>query len=437
MENLKDLIDRLRIGLIQYTEEGIKPLNDEGRRILGVLKKEDVENIQKGDIKVIDVIIDGKRVRYRIEPLMDRDNLILCFYPETDMCINYSQYKFSRIVEMIEVIAGISHRINNPLQAVMGFSELLKERTNDKELLEYTEHIISSVTRIKGVVEQFCAYTNMLKNYDEKKEIQISRILEDSLLLLKSHPYYSKVDVAYVIERDFTINASPDMIREALFRLLENAIEFAYSSGTDGWVRITVDRGEEEGRVLVENSGSPIDTSKVVQIFEHFYSTSGDKLGLGLGIAKRLITWNNGSIVYKEDSKHPAFLIEFPVSEREKVSGILIVDDEVENVKLLEKALSSMGYKVDCAYTGKEALEKIESERYNVIILDMILPDMSGYRVFLDMDDKQKKRVIVLTGDSMHPELRELKKWGVRVLLKPVTIETLKSEIEGIVNERG
>jgi len=104
---------------------------------------------------------------------------------------------------------------------------------------------------------------------------------------------------------------------------------------------------------------------------------------------------------------------------------------------LLEKALSSMGYKVDCAYTGKEALEKIESERYNVIILDMILPDMSGYRVFLDMDDKQKKRVIVLTGDSMHPELRELKKWGVRVLLKPVTIETLKSEIEGIVNERG
>jgi len=190
-----------------------------------------------------------------------------------------------------------------------------------------------------------------------------------------------------------------------------------------------VDRGEEEGRVLVENSGSPIDTSKVVQIFEHFYSTSGDKLGLGLGIAKRLITWNNGSIVYKEDSKHPAFLIEFPVSEREKVSGILIVDDEVENVKLLEKALSSMGYKVDCAYTGKEALEKIESERYNVIILDMILPDMSGYRVFLDMDDKQKKRVIVLTGDSMHPELRELKKWGVRVLLKPVTIETLKREM--------
>jgi len=246
---------------------------------------------------------------------------------------------------------------------------------------------------------------------------------------LKSHPYYSKVDVAYVIERDFTISASPEMIREAFFRLLENAIEFAYSSGTDGWVRITVDRGENGGMVLIENSGSPIDESKVVQIFEHFYTTDGDKLGLGLGIAKRLIAWSNGSVAYKADTNHPAFLVEFPVTEVENIAEILVVDDEVENVRLLEKALSRMGYNVDCAYTGKEALDKIASKMYNVIILDMILPDMSGYRVFLQMDDEQKKRVIVLTGDSMHPELRELKKQGVRVLLKPISIESLKREM--------
>jgi len=429
MENLKDLIDRLNIGLIQYTGEGIKPLNEEARKILGVLKKEEIEKVRKGDIKLIDVVIDGKRVRYRVEPLMDRDNLILCFYPETDMCINYSQYKFSRIVEMIEVIAGISHRINNPLQAVIGFSELLKERTNDRELLEYAERIISSAMRIKGIISQFYTYTNILKNYEGKKTIKMSTVLEDSLLLLKSHPYYSKVDVAYVIERDFTISASPEMIGEAFFRLLENAIEFAYSSGRDGWVRITVDRGEKGGRVLIENSGSPIDVSNLVQIFEHFYTTNGDKLGLGLGIAKRLIVWSNGSIVYKEDSKHPAFLIEFPVTEVENIAEILVIDDEVENVRLLEKALSRMGYHVDRAYTGKEALDKIASKMYNVIILDMILPDMSGYRVFLHMDDEQKKRVIVLTGDSMHPELRELKKQGVRVLLKPISIESLKREM--------
>lgn len=116
----------------------------------------------------------------------------------------------------------------------------------------------------------------------------------------------------------------------------------------------------------------------------------------------------------------------------DKHARILVVDDDINIRKTIEVILSSKGYDVDLAKDGEEAIRKSESATYNVVLIDIRLPDMSGVELLARMKDTvPKMRKIILTGyPSMQNAIEAVNRKADAYLLKPVDVEKLLTTIE-------
>ncbi|MFA6635988.1 MAG: response regulator [Candidatus Omnitrophota bacterium] len=115
---------------------------------------------------------------------------------------------------------------------------------------------------------------------------------------------------------------------------------------------------------------------------------------------------------------------------------ILVVDDDPDALKMLSVILENMGYGVVCAGTGKEALEKLENDAIDLVLLDVVMPDMDGYTFFQTLRsdvDKRDLPVIVLTGK---PDMKEIFKMeGVSIVMdKPFEPQVLLSKINEMLS---
>ncbi|HWP68976.1 MAG TPA: ATP-binding protein, partial [Rectinemataceae bacterium] len=203
--------------------------------------------------------------------------------------------------------------------------------------------------------------------------------------------------------------ADENRLQQVLFNLVENAVKFTPSGEIT--VRAAV-RGQA-AEITVRDTGIGIPAGKLTSIFDpyvqaHVTDTSFRGTGLGLSITKRLIEMHGGAIrVESAVGEGSRFIFTLPCGEKtavpEKNAGtdtrraeeepavadtaplcagtILIVDDEPVNLRVLESHLAANGYRVFKAYSGAEALGLIRPDRFDLVILDVMLPEISGYEV--------------------------------------------------------
>jgi len=212
-------------------------------------------------------------------------------------------------------------------------------------------------------------------------------------------------------------------------------------------LRVRFDRMAMQLVAEVEDNGPGIPQEVVSRVFEPFFTTKpeGQGTGLGLSVCRGLIEAHGGTI----DVRRPArggtlFEIRLPVTpiEAERAAhaeqtavpaagrSILVVEDEPEIARMLVEVLAPLGHRVEVAETGRQALERLNATRFDVVLTDLRMPDLDGSHLFRELetrDPAQAARLIFLTGDSLNASAESLAAETRRpVIQKPFTPEQVR-----------
>jgi CheY-like chemotaxis protein/two-component sensor histidine kinase len=245
---------------------------------------------------------------------------------------------------------------------------------------------------------------------------------------------------------------------QVVANLLTNAVRY---TPTQGEIRVQVDATNSEVRIAVSDNGSGIDASLLPRVFDLF--TQGARgldrteggLGIGLALVKAIVSLHKGEVWAHSDGSGAGstFTISIPRAEapRQTLSSpgvsiegqplsILVVDDNTDAAEVIAMLLEVAGHQVATAYSATEALNRPDLEQFDVFLLDIGLPDMSGYdlaRALRARANLQAKTYLALTGYGQ-PQDRELSKAAgfAHHFVKPVDNQTLFKVLAQVVPAR-
>jgi CheY-like chemotaxis protein len=225
-----------------------------------------------------------------------------------------------------------------------------------------------------------------------------------------------------------------------------------------GNLKVKTERVNNTIRVSFKDDGPGITKKNLERIFEPFFTTRevGEGAGLGLSVSYGIITQHGGKIYAKSRlGKGATFIVELPIvneaeqlkfaepaTEKKKVAGakILVVDDEPVVQDLLNEILSTEGCKVEIVENGSDALKRLGSKDYDVILLDVKLPGVSGTEIYEHIQRTAKSlasRVIFVTGDVMSADtMTYVLSAGIPYITKPFDAEQLLKGIGRILSQK-
>lgn len=354
-----------------------------------------------------------------------------------------------------ELLAGVSHELNNPLTVVVGQALLLKETAKDERIIERAESITEAADRCSRIVKSFLAMASQEPN--ERQPTDVNELVESALEVTSYTLRSSDVDVSHRFAKGLPkVMVDPDQIRQVIINLLVNAEYALQEVKGERKLRITTSFSRQAGLVVikVKDNGPGIPDNIRNRIFEPLFTTKKVGVGTGIGLAMchRIIDTHGGAIELESSAGEGAtFAIRLPVPtedvdsvppdsespERTVGHSILIIDDEPEVAELLADILRSDGHSVTIANSGREALDRISRARFDMLLSDLRMPDLDGPGLFGILEEREPRLVSgigFVTGDTMSAKIKEfLKSSGRPYIEKPITpkeVRDLVAEIE-------
>jgi PAS domain S-box-containing protein len=365
-----------------------------------------------------------------------------------------------------QFLSNMSHEIRTPMNAIIGFTKVVLKTDLTAKQKEYLTAIKMSgdalIVLINDILDlaKVDAGKMIFEQAPFKMELSISAMLhlfepkiqEKNLILVKE--YDPKIPDVLV--------GDPVRLHQIILNLVSNAVKFTSKGKITISVRLL---SEDEEKVTIEfaviDTGIGIPEEKINKIFDNFQqATSGTSrlyggTGLGLAIVKQLVEPQGGSIhVESEVGKGSTF--SFTLSflktneEAEMENGIIELDTEIKNIKvlvvediplnqlLMKTLLDDFGFERDIASNGKIAIEKLQAKSYDVILMDLQMPEMNGFEAteFIRNKMKSKIPIIALTADVTTVDLAKCKAVGMNdYIAKPVDERLLYSKIVGLVKK--
>lgn len=358
-----------------------------------------------------------------------------------------------------ELVSAVAHEINNPLTSILGYAQLLSQ-VNDPDKIKGGLRIIEKeALRTAKIVKNMLAFTNT--GIFRKEPADINIIMEQTLDFLSYDLHNHNIRVVKDFDKNLPAIMGDDyQIRQALVNIIINAkqaITQAFHTGTLT-VRTRYDSARRAVMVEIEDDGPGIPDGTRKRIFEPFFSTKrpGRGTGLGLSVSYHIIKEHQGDIFVARREPHGTiFTIAFPVTagteavletpvadpQRRRKNRLLVVDDEPTVLKLIHQIFMDEGYTVETVTASKIALEKLETGQYDLMLTDIIMPDIDGKELFstiTDMDLLPQGGVIFITGDTMSYETRRfLESSGAAYITKPFTVEDIKNIVSAKIASLG
>jgi PAS domain S-box-containing protein len=363
----------------------------------------------------------------------------------------------SRLASIGQLAAGVAHEINNPLTGVIGFSHLMLSRDISDDMKKDLQVIHSEAQRVAKIVENLLVFAHQRKTGREYVSINdiITRVLELRAYEMK----VNNIEVESQLDPDLPLTmADAGQFQQVFLNIILNAEYFMTKAHNKGKLLVKTEKIDGNIRASFIDDGTGISKENMDKIFNPFFTTKevGKGTGLGLSICHGIITQHKGRIYAQSQlGKGATFVIELPIvaepaqagkakatkPEPQKPRGakILVVDDEEAILAFLSRLLSEWGHSVETINNADTALEKLNEERYSLVLLDIKLPGMSGIELYQHIEDiapALARRVMFITGDIMEGTTRAfLEKTGAPYITKPLDIEVLKKTINYALNQ--
>jgi signal transduction histidine kinase/ActR/RegA family two-component response regulator len=380
-----------------------------------------------------------------------------------------------------EFLANMSHELRTPLNSIIGLSESLLEQRMDplsaqqqrsmQVIAASGHHLLALITDILDLSK-----IEVGKFEYHPQLVLVDDLCRSSLAFINSQAVKKSIEVSY--ENDTSVvslSADPRRVKQILINLLSNAVKFTQENGK---VTLKVNTNPEQDRIefSVIDTGigiAPEDIGRLFQPFVQLDSTLNrqfDGTGLGLTLVQKLTDLHGGSVeVESEPGRGSRFTIFLPLGlespeqdlgdkpqgknqrgeQREKevapvresaaLARILIAEDNAANILTLGDYLESHGYEISIAHDGAEALEKAESLKPDIILMDIQMPTMNGLEAMTHLRANPRfstTPIIALTALAM-PGDRErcLQAGASEYMSKPVSLKSLLKTIETLIGQ--
>ena len=231
---------------------------------------------------------------------------IIIYYISKVMTKNITKPAEDAFKKQKDFIADASHELKTPLAVIMASSDELK---NDKKNKKYVDNIKYESERMNNLIKSLLDLSKLENgiSIDKYKEENISKIIEKVSLTFEAVAFEQNIEIETNIEKNITFKCSKDEIERLISILLDNAIKHSYKDST---IIVNLSKDKNNINIEITNSGDPIKAGDEEKIFERFYradksrNREANRYGLGLAIAKNIVTNHNGTIkAYSKDKK--------------------------------------------------------------------------------------------------------------------------------------
>lgn len=363
-------------------------------------------------------------------------------------------------------LSNMSHEIRTPMNAIIGFTKVLLKTALNSKQKEYLTAIKMSGDALIVLINDILDLAKVDAGKMTFEQIPFRPELSLSAML---HLFKQKIlekNLELEVEYDNTIPnvllGDPVRLHQIILNLVSNAIKFT----TAGVIKVCVKlvKENEENVTLefsVSDTGIGIDSAKLGKIFENFQQGSSDSsrlyggTGLGLAIAKQLVESQGGKIhVESEINKGSifSFTLDFlktdknPDAEIEmkelnsdiKRIKVLVAEDVPLNQLLMKTILDEFGFECDIAENGKIAVEKLKVNDYDIVLMDLQMPEMNGFEATAYIRNRLHRMIpiIALTADVTTVDLAKCTAVGMNdYIAKPVDERLLYSKIVSLVKQ--
>jgi len=365
-----------------------------------------------------------------------------------------------------QFLSNMSHEIRTPMNTIIGFTKVVLKTELTPKQIEYLMAIKMSGDALILLINDILdlAKVDAGRMVFEKTPFKLAdsisamlhlfehKINEKNLLLIKEFDHH----IPEVLLGDSL------RLHQIILNLLSNAVKFT----SVGFIKLSVKMlFENDDKVVIEfnvsDTGIGITDSKKGKIFENFQQASSTTsrlyggTGLGLAIVKQLVEGQNGSIHVESKidmGSTFSFTLDFfkTNAKVELVSNILETDTEIKNIKvlvvedivlnqlLMRTILDDFGFECDIAFNGKIAIEKLQQSNYDIILMDLQMPEMNGFEAtdYIRKNLNLKTPIIALTADVTTVDLAKCKALGMDdYVAKPINEKMLYNKIIGLVKK--
>jgi PAS domain S-box-containing protein len=368
-------------------------------------------------------------------------------------------------VAKAQFLSVMSHEIRTPMNAIVGMTNLLLMENPRPDQQENMKLLRFSAENLLTIINDILDFSKIEAGKVDLESIpfNLPELIDNVVRTLK--PKADEKQIVLLSETGDQVPtfvlSDPVRISQMLLNLVSNAIKFTH----EGQVKIRVDRtgNDEPAQVLfsVEDTGIGISADHLEKIFESFTQASSDTTrkfggtGLGLSITKRLVELLGGTLtVTSTPGQGSCFAFSLPLSithaphtnavpmlsfSDTALQGvrILLVEDNPINQLVAKKFLSNWGIDLTIANNGREATEKIQARNFDLILMDLQMPEMDGFtatRTIRSWDDPYFRTVpiLALTAAATSDSRQEVLESGMNdFIVKPFQPETLFEKIAG------
>ncbi len=367
-----------------------------------------------------------------------------------------------------QFLSTMSHEIRTPLNAVIGMTHLLLEEAPRKDQEENLDVLQVSAKNLLNLINDILDFSKIESGKIELEEILFSPndLFRDlhKMFIYKAKEKNLALELVVSETTPKFLRGDSGRLAQIVSNLLSNAIKFTEK----GIVKISIDAIPQNNNettelvISVNDTGIGIPDDKKQHIFESFTQASSETTrkyggtGLGLAIIKKLVEIQNGNIhVTSSPGKGSCFVVHIPYQNAAQPAPeqpdakkypvnfkdlkVLLVEDNIFNQEVVSKILSNWGIITETCDSGKVCIELVQKNNYDLILMDINLPDIDGYSITrkiraMENEEKSTIPIIAQTAEISTQSLQESKEAGMNdIIPKPIIPNNLIEKIRTVL----